>query len=126
MTNEAIAEPVSTDRTGWWLRAEGAAVLTAALVAYGAMGTSWLVFALLILVPDIFMAGYLRGPRLGALIYNFGHTYATPILLVGLSIWFDQRQVLPYLTIWIAHIGMDRLFGYGLKRDTGFKSTHLG
>lgn len=28
--------------------------------------------------------------------------------------------------IWIAHVGMDRALGYGLKRDTGFRDTHLG
>jgi hypothetical protein len=28
--------------------------------------------------------------------------------------------------IWIGHIGMDRLLGYGLKYDDNFKNTHLG
>jgi hypothetical protein len=28
--------------------------------------------------------------------------------------------------IWVAHIGFDRLLGYGLKYETGFKDTHLG
>ncbi|MEH7648941.1 DUF4260 family protein, partial [Bacillus toyonensis] len=27
--------------------------------------------------------------------------------------------------IWIAHIGMDRMFGYGLKYETDFKDTHI-
>jgi hypothetical protein len=27
--------------------------------------------------------------------------------------------------VWFAHIGMDRLMGYGLKYPTGFKDTHL-
>jgi hypothetical protein len=27
--------------------------------------------------------------------------------------------------IWVAHIGFDRLLGYGLKLD-GFEQTHLG
>jgi hypothetical protein len=28
--------------------------------------------------------------------------------------------------IWVAHIGFDRLLGYGLKYPTAFKDTHLG
>ena len=28
--------------------------------------------------------------------------------------------------IWLAHIGFDRLIGYGLKYETGFRHTHLG
>jgi hypothetical protein len=28
--------------------------------------------------------------------------------------------------IWIGHIGADRLAGYGLKFETGFRDTHLG
>ena len=27
--------------------------------------------------------------------------------------------------IWLAHIGMDRTLGYGLKYPTAFKDTHL-
>jgi len=28
--------------------------------------------------------------------------------------------------IWVAHIGADRLLGFGLKYPEGFKPTHLG
>jgi hypothetical protein len=28
--------------------------------------------------------------------------------------------------LWLAHIGMDRLAGFGLKYDSGFQRTHLG
>jgi hypothetical protein len=27
--------------------------------------------------------------------------------------------------VWVAHVGMDRLMGYGLKYEEGFRSTHL-
>jgi hypothetical protein len=27
--------------------------------------------------------------------------------------------------IWLAHVGADRLLGYGLKYPTGFRDTHL-
>ncbi|MDB5619562.1 MAG: hypothetical protein JWQ24_3800 [Tardiphaga sp.] len=28
--------------------------------------------------------------------------------------------------IWLAHIGLDRALGYGLKYVAGFRFTHLG
>jgi hypothetical protein len=28
--------------------------------------------------------------------------------------------------IWVAHIGLDRVLGYGLKLEGGFEQTHLG
>jgi hypothetical protein len=44
------------------LRLEHAALALAALIAYQLSGGSWWLFAALILVPDLSMAGYLRGP----------------------------------------------------------------
>jgi hypothetical protein len=48
------------------LRFEHAAMALAALVAYQLSGASWWLFAALILLPDVSMAGYLGGPKLGA------------------------------------------------------------
>jgi hypothetical protein len=28
--------------------------------------------------------------------------------------------------VWVGHIGADRLLGYGLKFESGFRDTHLG
>jgi hypothetical protein len=28
--------------------------------------------------------------------------------------------------VWFAHIGLDRMLGYGLKHPSGFRETHLG
>jgi hypothetical protein len=108
------------------LRAEGAAVLAAALWAYGLAGGSWWLFALLLLAPDLSMLGYLRGPRVGAAAYNLGHTYLVPLGLLALG----QVLAAPVLTglglIWAAHVGLDRMLGYGLKYPWGFGATHLG
>ncbi len=101
-------------------------VLAATLVLYRQTGSSWWLFAALILVPDAFMVGYLSDVRVGALIYNIGHSYSMPVLALA-GWWYGQVEwLLPVGVIWAAHIAMDRLFGYGLKRDTGFKDTHLG
>ncbi|KFC61377.1 hypothetical protein FF80_04169 [Devosia sp. LC5] len=105
-------------------RLEGLAALALGALAYGWLGQSWLVFALLFLVPDLAMLGYLRSARLGGMSYNLVHNYAAPALLAlaGLAIgpWANGLAA-----IWIAHIGADRLLGYGLKLDS-FGATHLG
>lgn len=108
------------------LRAEGALVLAAATYAYSQTHSGWLLYAVLFLAPDIFMLGYLNNTRLGSIIYNIGHTYAVPAVLFGLG-WFLAAPFLRAVAlIWIGHIGFDRMIGYGLKYESGFKSSHLG
>jgi Domain of unknown function (DUF4260) len=107
------------------LQAEGAIVLIAASFAYSQMHQSWLLFAILFFVPDIFMFGYLKNNRLGAIAYNLGHTYLVPATVLILS-WLWVAQIASSIAIiWIAHIGFDRAIGYGLKYATGFKDSHL-
>lgn len=107
------------------LRIEGAAVFAVALVAFHQLGGNWWLFALLILAPDLSMLGLFAGPKAGARIYNYAHTYSVP-LAIGAVAWFlGAFWLLPYAVIWVAHIGADRALGYGLKYD-GFHATHLG
>lgn len=107
------------------LRAEGLAVLVASVWAYAALGSGWWLLAVLILAPDLSMLGYLAGARIGAALYNAAHTYVVPLALLALG----QSGAVPLGTalglIWAAHIGMDRVLGYGLKYPWGFKATHL-
>lgn len=109
-----------------WLRLEGAAVFAASLVAYQWNLGSWWVFAAIILAPDLTMAAYLAGPSLGARAYNLAHTYIGPIFLTMYGIGIGRSDVVPWALIWFAHIGFDRLLGYGLKYETAFGETHLG
>lgn len=107
------------------LRVEGAAVLLLAALAYGQIPGNWILFVVLLLAPDVGMLGYLRGTTLGAATYNLFHTYALPALLVA---WWTLAGDLVALTlglIWAAHIGMDRMIGFGLKYPSAFKDTHL-
>jgi hypothetical protein len=107
------------------LRLEGLAIGLAAVAAYEVSGAGWLSFALLILAPDLAMAGYAFGPRIGAIAYNAAHTYLGPVGL-GVAGWFwGWPPAVPLAAIWIAHIGLDRAVGYGLKHRLGFKITHL-
>ena len=107
------------------LRAEGAAVLVAALIAYWQFGGNWGLFLLLILAPDLSAIGYLGGPKIGAAAYNAVHNYGLPIL-AGIVAYFAAPFLLPFVAIWFAHIGGDRMLGYGLKYPGGFGQTHLG
>ena len=106
------------------LRGEGLLVLVGALIAYGHLGGGWGLFAALFLVPDLSMLGYLAGPRAGAIAYNAAHSYLAPGALAIAAPWIPTLA--PFAVIWIAHIGMDRMLGYGLKYATAFGDTHLG
>lgn len=108
------------------LRLEGLAMLAAATSAYAQTGQSWWLFAALLLVPDVFMLGYLDSPRVGAAAYNLGHTYAGPAALVAAGLWLAAPLIGSIALIWLAHIGMDRAVGYGLKYPDAFHHTHLG
>ncbi len=108
------------------LRLEGAVALTLAVLAYRATGAGWLMFAILFLAPDLSMIGYLINKRVGAWMYNFGHSYLTPSAVALLGIALGTTILRPIALIWAAHIGFDRLVGYGLKYSEAFGATHLG
>ena len=93
---------------------------------YGANGGSWLLVLPLLLAPDLSMVGYVRGPRLGAQLYNVAHNWAVGLAVLGLGWWLTQPGLVLAGAVLIAHVGMDRLAGYGLKEPTSFQDTHLG
>ena len=109
----------------YFLRLEGLTVFTLAVGAYLWLGGPLWLLAVLALVPDLSMLGYLAGPRVGSTAYNLAHTYTLP-LAVGAA-GAVAGATLPVLValVWAGHIGADRLVGYGLKYPTGFAHTHL-
>jgi hypothetical protein len=46
------------------------------------------------------------------------------LMTTGLAL--ASPLVLSIAMIWLAHIGIDRALGYGLKYQAGFAFTHLG
>jgi hypothetical protein len=109
------------------LRLEGLGLLALCLLLYGNSGLSWTAFAIMFFAPDLSFLGYLAGPRVGAVVYNLAHDTCGPLLLVILGyIFAAHTYVLAVALIWLAHIGLDRALGYGLKYRTGFGYTHLG
>lgn len=124
--NSMTGEGVVKGGPLWLLRAEGAAALAGAVWAYEQTGQSWWIFVVLLLVPDLSMLGYLHDARTGAVTYNLVHTYLAPLALLAVG-WATALVLLVGVAlIWLAHIGMDRALGYGLKYAHGFKATHLG
>jgi hypothetical protein len=117
---------VAPPSTRPWLRLEGVAAFAAGVAIFGATGGPWLLLIPLLLLPDLSMVGYLRDPRLGALMYNLVHNWAIGIVVLGLGVWSGQAGVTIAGAILIAHVGMDRAMGYGLKLPTSFHDTHLG
>lgn len=124
--SSATPEPGSALTPILWLRLEGAAALSLSAYLYARTGQGWLLFALLLLAPDLSMLGYLAGSRAGAAAYNLFHSYALPLALGAYAVALESPPALALALIWTAHIGMDRMLGYGLKLPTGFRHTHLG
>lgn len=108
------------------LRAEGLMVLAASVAAYAQFGAGWGWFAALFLLPDLSFGAYLAGPRWGALAYNAAHSYLGAVGLLAVGVLGASPLLLAAALVWCAHIGFDRLLGYGLKYSAGFGHTHLG
>jgi hypothetical protein len=112
-------------RPGVLLRVEGATMLAIAVTLYAYIGGNWLLFALLLLAPDLSALGYLAGTAVGSATYNLAHIYPWPAALAAYGLLGGNSLALSLALIWFAHIGMDRMVGYGLKYPTAFNDTHL-
>jgi Domain of unknown function (DUF4260) len=128
-----MADTTSRDATGsvtggirTLLRLEGLALFAGMTLLYGFWGGPWWLYAVLFLAPDLSFFGYLGGPRSGALVYNVAHSYMVPLVLLTVGFGFAPPLWLSVAMIWLAHIGLDRALGYGLKYAKGFGFTHLG
>jgi hypothetical protein len=108
------------------IRFEELGLFLFSIYLYSSLPFPWWYFPLLLFAPDLSMAGYTAGPRLGAVVYNIVHHRALALLLyvVGLL------GAVPILSlagiILFAHSSLDRALGYGLKFPDAFTNTHLG
>ena len=111
-----------------WQKAEGALVALAGLGIALAVQPDWpwWVWPLILLAPDLAMIGYALGPRVGAALYNAAHLYGLALLLAVLGVVAGLPVLIALGGLWLAHIGIDRALGYGLKSREGFRVTHLG
>lgn len=108
------------------LKLEELMMLILGIYLFSLLDYAWWWFLVLILTPDIGMLGYLFGDKIGAFSYNIFHHKGLAILvyLFGVFLVVPLCQLIG--VILFSHAAMDRVFGYGLKYDKGFKYTHLG
>lgn len=99
----------------------GLGIFTFTLLPY-----SWWWFAALFFVPDFGMVGYAFGTKFGAFLYNLLHHKGLAILLGAVGIYFEIAILQLIGVILFSHSAFDRILGYGLKYEKGFKFTHLG
>lgn len=108
------------------LKLEELALFLLGIFLFSQLSFPWWWFLVLILTPDIGMLGYLFGNKAGAISYNIFHHrgIAVAIYLIGV---YTQSEITQFIgVILFSHAAMDRIFGYGLKYDKGFRFTHLG
>src|SRR5690348_11040229 len=103
-----------------WLRLEGVAAFVAGLALFGVNAGNWLFLVPLLLAPDISAVGYARGPRVGAAVYNAVHNWAVGLAVLAMGLATGLVPLVLAGAILVAHVGMDRAAGYGLKFATSF------
>jgi Domain of unknown function (DUF4260) len=108
------------------LRLEGLTLFAGMTLLYAVWGGSWWIYAILFLAPDLSFVAYLADARTGAVVYNAAHSYMAPVTLMTAGFALASPLTLSIAMIWMAHIGIDRALGYGLKYFAGFGFTHLG
>lgn len=108
------------------LKLEEIAMFCISIWVYQQSGQSWWLFAALFFLPDLGMLGYLKNEKVGAWIYNLFHHKGLALVLFGIGFLWKQEPLLIAGIILFSHASFDRIFGYGLKYEEGFKFTHLG
>ena len=108
------------------LKLEQAGLLLLSIFLFPQLEVVWWFYPLLFFAPDLGAAGYLAGPRTGALTYNLLHHQAVAIVgfIAGVLLNSDLTQAIGLILL--GHSSLDRVFGYGLKHMDGFRHTHLG
>jgi hypothetical protein len=96
------------------------------ILLFGQLPYAWWVFPATLLLPDLSMLGYIFGPKIGAISYNFFHHKLLAVLLIGLGYLVHMPLAILAGSILLAHAALDRVFGYGLKFFDDFRHTHLG
>jgi hypothetical protein len=111
------------------LRLESLVLFVVCLLVFFKLDESWRLFVFYFFVFDLSMLGYLINDKIGGIMYNLGHTFVFPTLLVLFGLATDpgneQHGLIVFAVVWLAHISLDRTLGFGLKLHN-FHHTHLG
>lgn len=109
-----------------FLKVDSVALFAFSVWLFLTQGIDWWWFLILLLVPDVFMVGYAVSAKLGAILYNVGHSVFPGLALIALGFTLNSHWAVAIGAIWLGHVGMDRALGYGLKYHDSFNHTHLG
>ena len=116
------------DTTPWvrrWLRAEGVIAFAWGVVIWVLLNQPLPLLLVALLLPDLSMLGYLRGPHVGAILYNIVHNWATAGLVLLIALVAQSGPLILVGAVLLGHVGIDRALGYGLKYPSAFKDSHL-
>ena len=108
------------------IKIEELAMFLGGIYAFSFLNFAWWWFPLLFFVPDIGMLGYMYGNKTGAFIYKLWHHKGIAILIGIAGILLNEEILQLTGIILFSHASFDRMLGYGLKENKGFKFTHLG
>lgn len=108
------------------IKLEELAMFLLGIHAFSMLNFEWWWFLVLLLAPDIGAIGYFFGNKTGAICYNLFHHkgIAIAVYFIGIYVELEVFQLIGIMLF--SHASLDRLFGYGLKYEKGFKFTHLG
>ena len=106
-------------------RIEGGALFVAVTFIYWLFGLDMGLFLLLFFSFDISILGYLVNPRVGAISYNAVHSFVGPSALLAIGLYTSSIVACAYALIWFAHLGFDRMIGFGLMHPDEFGNSHL-
>ncbi|CAC9973918.1 hypothetical protein FLAPXU55_01610 [Flavobacterium panici] len=108
------------------IKLEETALFILGIFLFNHLNYDWWWFLVLILAPDLSMIGYVFGNKMGAFFYNLFHHKGIALLIYALGYYLSIESLQLAGIILFSHSAMDRVFGYGLKYEKGFKYTHLG
>ena len=108
------------------LQLEEFALLILGVFAFSQLNFSWWWFLVLFFAPDFGMIGYLFNRKIGAITYNIFHHRGIAHLIWFAGFYLKDELFQLIGVILFSHAAFDRILGYGLKTQKGFKFTHLG
>jgi hypothetical protein len=108
------------------IKVEEAAQFLLSIILFAQLQFVWWVYPALLFIPDLSMLGYLANFRVGAFTYNLFHHKAIAIAIGSAGLFIQNNDLMLVGILLYGHSSMDRMLGYGLKQDKGFKFTHLG
>lgn len=108
------------------IKLEEAMLFGLGIYLFSLLDYTWWWFPALLLVPDLSMIGYAFGNKAGAWTYNIVHHRGVAVIVYLAGIYLNNTALQLAGVILFSHSCFDRVFGYGLKYEKGFKFTHLG